>query len=252
MTYGYIRFSTLAQEETQQIFALQEYAKTKGLTIDAVEKDEGISGGVSYKDRNLYGLVKKMVAGDTLVVTEISRIGRSMSDINKFVNDELVPRRIRLIVTKMGIDLNCAQISAIDQMLIYAFSFSAQLEKEMIVQRTQSALDARKRLIEEDGGFVSKAGNFCTKLGAPKGHDTLPARLSSMNRRMGDAKEWRDMSPLYNWATTQLRNGVERKKIVAKAREKYDKDPKMWGTRTGKPLTEALLCVWAKEVLPLI
>lgn len=251
MTYGYIRFSTIAQEETQQVFALQEYAKMKGLTIDVIEKDEGISGGVSYKDRRLFGLVKRMVAGDTLIVTEISRIGRSMSDINKFVNDELVPRKIRLIVTKMGIDLNCSQISAIDQMLIYAFSFSAQLEKEMIQQRTQSALDARKKLIEEDGGFVSKAGNFCTHLGQKKGADTSAATRASNAKRVGAKEEWRKTG-LFAWVELQLRRGRPRREIVREAREMYEKDPERWGTRQGKPLSEAILSLWAKDILPVI
>lgn len=143
--YQYIRFSTNEQDLESQNNIVSNYCKLKGLTIDEVAQDEGISGGVSYKDRNLYSLVCKMQPGDTLIVSEISRIGRSMSDLNKLVNDELKPRKIRLIVVTMGIDLDCSNLKAIDEMILFAFSFSAQIEKEMIQSRTINALESRKK-----------------------------------------------------------------------------------------------------------
>ena len=57
----------------------------------------------------------KDVGGDALVVSEISRLGRSMSDLNKLVNDELKPKKLRLIVISMGLDLDCANLKAIDE-----------------------------------------------------------------------------------------------------------------------------------------
>ena len=251
MNYAYIRFSTDKQDETQQVQALTEYAEKQGLTIDAIEKDEGISGGVSYKDRNLNKLVRMLKKGDALIVSEISRLGRSMSDLNVLVNEELKPRGVRLIVVKMGIDLDCSNLKAVDQMLLYAFSFAAQVEKEMIQQRTQSALDARKKLIEEDGGFVSKAGNFCTHLGQKKGADTSAATRASNAKRVGAKEEWRKTG-LFAWVELQLRRGRPRREIVREAREMYEKDPERWGTRQGKPLSEAILSLWAKDILPVI
>ena len=251
MNYAYIRFSSDKQDETQQVQALTEYAEKQGLTIDAIEKDEGISGGVSYKDRNLNKLVRMLKKGDALIVSEISRLGRSMSDLNVLVNEELKPRGVRLIVVKMGIDLDCSNLKAVDQMLLYAFSFAAQVEKEMIQQRTQSALDARKKLIEEDGGFVSKAGNFCTHLGQKKGADTSAATRASNAKRVGAKEEWRKTG-LFAWVELQLRRGRPRREIVREAREMYEKDPERWGTRQGKPLSEAILSLWAKDILPVI
>lgn len=251
MTYAYIRYSTDSQDDMQQMQALTEYASRVGLTIDAIERDEGVSGGVSYKNRNLDKLVKKMKPGDTLMVTEISRIGRSMSDINMLVSNELKPRKLRLIVVKMGLDLDCANIKAVDEMVIFAFSFAAEVEKEMIQQRTQSALDARKKLIEEDGGFVSKAGNFCTHLGQKKGADTSAATRASNAKRVGAKEEWRKTG-LFAWVELQLRRGRPRREIVREAREMYEKDPERWGTRQGKPLSEAILSLWAKDILPVI
>jgi len=252
MVYGYIRFSTSSQEETQQMFALTEYAKRSGLVIDSFEKDEGVSGGVSYKERNLYSLIKKMKPGDTLITTEISRLGRSMSDLNKLVNDELVPRKIRLIVAKMGLDLNCSKLTAVDQMIIFAFGFSAQLEKEMIQQRTQSAIDARKEMIKKDGGFVSNTGRYRTRLGNEKGVDMSAAQRVAGKLRSEEAESWKKDSPLYMWVEIQLRRGRKHKNILEEAKELYEKDPTKWCTRTGKPLYQPILSIWAKEIRPLV
>lgn len=251
MTYAYIRYSTDSQDDMQQMQALTEYAEKHGITIDAIERDEGISGGVSYKDRNLNKLVKKLRRGDTLIASEISRLGRSISDLNIFVNEELKPRGARLIVVKMGIDLDCSNMRAMDQMIIFAFSFAAEIEKEMIVQRTQSALDARKKLIAEDGGFISKTGRFCTHLGSKKGADMSEAHMAAAASKRAKKDEWRKTG-LFPWVELQVLRGRPRKDIVAEAREMYDKDPERWCTRQGKPLSEAILSLWIKDILPVI
>jgi DNA invertase Pin-like site-specific DNA recombinase len=251
MTYAYVRYSTDSQDDMQQMQALTEYAEKQGITIDAIERDEGISGGVSYKDRNLNKLVKKLRRGDTLITSEISRLGRSISDLNILVNEELKPRGVRLIVTKMGIDLDCSNMRAMDQMIIFAFSFAAEIEKEMIQQRTQSALDARKKLIKEDGGFVSKAGNFRTHLGNKKGCDTTEARMASIASKRSARDEWRKTG-LFPWVELQVLRGRARKDIIAEAQEMYEKDPERWCTRQGRPLSEAILSRWIKDILPVI
>jgi len=247
MVYAYVRYSTGHQDEVQQAHALKEYTESRGLTIDVIEKDEGVSGGVSYKDRNLYKIVRKLKPGDTLIVSEISRLGRSMGDLNLLITQELQPRKVRLIVTKMGIDLDCANIKAIDQMILYAFSFAAELEKELIVQRTQSAIDARKEAIATQGGFISKKNRWCKHLGREKGADTSAATRASASAAEERAREWRDESTLFPWVAYQLAMHRPRKDIVAEARAHFEKDPQKWGTRHGKPLTEALLSHYAKH-----
>lgn len=251
MNYAYIRFSTTKQDEIQQVQALTEYASQRGLTIDVVEKDEGVSGGVSFRNRNLNKLIKKVKAGDSLIVSEISRLGRSMADLNKLINEELKPRKARLIVVKMGLDIDCSKLTAVDEMVFFALSFAAQVEKEMIQQRTQSALDARKALIEKDGGFVSKAGNFCTHLGKKKGADMSAAHRAAYRNR-SDAKRAWQQTGLFAWVELQLRKGRPRKDIIAEAQAMYEKDPERWCTRQGKPLTKAILSKYAKDIYPVI
>lgn len=249
MTYAYIRFSSSHQDELQQKFALDEFAKQKGLTIDSFEKDEGVSGGVSYKQRNLYKLIRKMKPGDTLITTEISRLGRSMGDLNMLVTQELKPRKLRLIVVKMGLDLDCSNLKAVDEMIIFAFGFSAQCEKEMIVQRTQSAIDARKEAIRTQGGFVSKAGNWTKKLGAKKGHKygKIGGEAAGV-KHTHDAESWREGSALYRLVERGIAKGWTRKRIMEEALKAYDEEPDKYCTRQGRPLCEGTLSRWIKEI----
>ena len=186
--YAYLRVSTDSQNLMQQQNAINEYIKYKGLTITDVVTDDGVSGGVSYKDRHLYNLVQSLNEGDVIVVSEISRLGRSMSDLNKLVNEELKPRKIRLIIITMGLDLDCSNLKAIDEMILFAFSFSAQVEKEMIQERTRNALEARKKKIVNEGGFYSKKGKWCTKLGNDGTH-TQAASIASAKKRQEVARE---------------------------------------------------------------
>lgn len=199
--YVYLRVSTEKQELTQQLNTINDYLSSKHLQADEVVSDEGVSGGVSYKQRKLNDLLKDMVEGDCLVVSEISRLGRSMSDLNKLVNDEMKPRKLRLIIIKMGLDLDCAHLKAIDEMILFAFSFASQVEKEMIQDRTQSALDARKKQIAEQGFFVSKkSGEKRAKLG--NNRNAMPeAQKAAAEQRTAKAKAnaqniflWRFMS----------------------------------------------------------
>lgn len=248
MTYAYLRYSTSHQDELQQKFALDEYAAQHGLTIDELIKDEGVSGGVSYRDRNLYELVRKLAPGDVLITTEISRLGRAMSDISKLLNDELKPRKVRLVIIKMGIDVDCSNLKAQDDFLFSALSFAAQLEKEMIQQRTQSAIDARKEAIKKEGGFFSKTDRWCTHLGRKKGTRAPGAGRASGMAAAKKAGEWRDGSALYTMVSDEIAHGASQKDILAKALRLYEKHPSIYCTRNGKPLCWGTLSRWAKEI----
>lgn len=233
----------------QQAHAVQEYAEHHGMTVDETVKDEGVSGGVSYKNRNLYGLVEKMREGDILLVSEISRLGRSMGDLNKLVNDELKPRKVRLVAIKSGIDINCHQMKAQDEITLSFFGFAAQLEKELIQARTQSAIDARKSQIEESGGFWSKTGRYCTHLGNKKGVDMRMAAVAGAAANRDAAFQWRATSPLFLVVENMVRAGKRDVEILKKAEELYKAAPKVYCTRTGKPLSQPLLSTWRNKYI---
>ena len=144
--YLYSRVSTSEQTLEQQERTAMEWLNSNHLKIDDVISDEGVSGGVSYADRNLGKvLIPKLQKGDLLIVSEISRLGRSMYDLSKLINTELKERGVRLVIVSMCIDLRCDNLSAIDELILNNFAFAAQLEKQLIKERTTSAMRVKMR-----------------------------------------------------------------------------------------------------------
>ena len=142
----YSRVSTEQQSLAQQERTVYEWLHRHDMEVSKVYSDEGVSGGVSYKDRKLgKEVLPAMVAGDMLIVSEISRLGRSMFDLSKLIHEELKPRKIRLVVVGMGLDLRCDNLTAMDELILNNFSFAAQLEKQLISERTKSALAVKKK-----------------------------------------------------------------------------------------------------------
>jgi DNA invertase Pin-like site-specific DNA recombinase len=142
----YSRVSTSQQTLEQQERTAYEWLDSHHMKVDEVVSDEGVSGGVSYADRKLgKELLPKTENGDMIIVSEISRLGRSMYDLSKLIHKELKPRRLRLVVVSMGIDLRCDKLTAIDELILNNFSFAAQLEKQLISERTLSALEVKRK-----------------------------------------------------------------------------------------------------------
>ena len=143
--YLYSRVSTSEQTFEQQERTAYEWLERNNLEVTDVVSDEGVSGGVSYANRNLgKELLPKLQAGDILIVSEISRLGRSMFDLSKLIHQELKPRKVRLVVVSMGLDLRCDSITAMDELILNNFAFAAQLEKQLISERTLSSLQVKK------------------------------------------------------------------------------------------------------------
>lgn len=79
---------------------------------------------------------------DTLIVTELSRLGRSTTEIISLVN-AMVKRSIRVIIIKQNLDI--AQHDMNSKIIITLFSLFSELERDMISLRTKEALQAKKR-----------------------------------------------------------------------------------------------------------
>lgn len=187
--YGYIRFSTDRQDDVEQRTAIAKYCESHRMEVDEFVTDSGVSGTVSWVDRNLYDLISKMERGDVLIVSELSRISRSMADFTMFLNNALRKIGGRLIVCNTGMDIDCSKMNAITEMILQTFMFSAQFEREIMVFRIKGALEYRKKLIKENGGFMSKAGNWCTNLGAQNRYQCVIGGRNASAKRRGKALE---------------------------------------------------------------
>lgn len=169
MVYAYYRYSTNKQSEMQQEHRVKEYCQAKGITIDAVVIDRGVSGSTAIENRNLAELIGRMKPGDTIVVSEISRISRSIGDFYQFIQVTMPKLQARVIVCNVNLDIDCKRIDAFTNIFLTLLATFAQMERDLLKDRVQAGLDARKKELTINGGFTTKKGDWCTKLGSPTG-----------------------------------------------------------------------------------
>ena len=139
MTYGYIRVSSDKQTVENQRFEINKFCAAHGMKIDDWI-EETISGTKTYQSRKLGELLNNTQKGDTIICSELSRLGHNLFMIMEILNICMV-RSCRLWTIKDGYHLG-DDINA--KVLAFAFGLSAEIERNLISQRTKEAL-ARKR-----------------------------------------------------------------------------------------------------------
>jgi DNA invertase Pin-like site-specific DNA recombinase len=136
MIYGYIRVSTDKQNSENQKFEIAKYLKRNNLPEKVIWIKETVSGTKSHKKRILGKYLEEFGSSDNLIVSELSRLGRLLFDVMAILND-LITKKVRVISIKEKFELK-DDISS--QVLAFAFSLSAQIERQLISQRTKEAL----------------------------------------------------------------------------------------------------------------
>ena len=139
MIYGYIRVSSDKQTVKNQRFEIEKFCMSKHLRIDGWI-EETISGTKSYNKRQLGILLKKVVKDDVIICSELSRLGRNLFMIMEILNI-CMTKECRVWTIKdnyrLGDDIQ-------SKVLAFAFGLSAEIERNLISQRTKEAL-ARKK-----------------------------------------------------------------------------------------------------------
>ena len=140
--YGYLRVSSDKQDLTNQKHEVLEYANNEKMgNVTFVE--ETISSRVNLEKRDINNLILKMQEGDTLLVTELSRIGRSTMEVMSIFKI-LVERGVKTHIIKSNFKIGADEDKITSAVLIFAFGLAAELERELISQRTKSALAKKK------------------------------------------------------------------------------------------------------------
>lgn len=141
---AYLRTSTDKQDLNNQKLEILEYAQKNGLQIDDFISIS-ISSRKSRRERRIDELLEKLEEADTLIVTELSRLGRSTGEVINLI-DELINNNICVIVIKQNLTLDKNQDDIQSLTMVTLLSLFAQLERVMISQRTKEALAAKKAL----------------------------------------------------------------------------------------------------------
>ena len=149
-TIAYLRVSTTDQDIEKNKFDILKLANDQNMgQVQWVE--ETVSGRVSWRKRQLAPVLERLQGGDNLIVSELSRLGRSMLECMEILSIAS-QKRVNIYAVKGNWRLDNSIQSKIVAM---AFSMAAEIERDLISQRTKEALAARK-----------KAG---LKLGRPRG-----------------------------------------------------------------------------------
>ncbi|MDR1860111.1 MAG: master DNA invertase Mpi family serine-type recombinase [Bacteroidales bacterium] len=159
MIFGYIRVSTDKQTVSNQRFEINGFCSRNVLVVDRWI-EETISGTKKVHERKLGQLIQNMQRGDILICSELSRLGRNLLMIMGILN-ECMNRDIQVWTIKDNYRLG-SDISS--KVLAFAFGLAAEIERNLISQRTKEAL-ARKRA---EG----------TTLGRPKGSKSQVKKLT--------------------------------------------------------------------------
>ena len=167
MTYGYIRVSTDKQTTENQRFEISKFAEDKNLLVEEWI-EETISGVKKLNDRKFGALLQKIKKDDILIVAELSRMGRNLMQVMSILHT-CMEKEAKVFCIKeryeLGNNIN-------SKVLAFAFGLSAEIERNLVSQRTKEAL-ARKRA----EGMI---------LGRPKGSKSKVHKLTGKEDEIKD------------------------------------------------------------------
>lgn len=139
-TIAYIRASTDKQDLNNHKLEILEFARKKDLKVDDFVQIT-ISSRKTSKQRRIDEVLQRLADSDILIVTELSRLGRSTAEVIALIN-ELVARNIRIIILKQNLDIHQHDMNS--KIVITLFSLFAELERDLISLRTKEALAAKR------------------------------------------------------------------------------------------------------------
>ncbi len=150
-TYSYLRVSTTDQDTDKNKLEILKFANIKKLgNVEFIE--EQISGKANYKNRQLGALLEKMKKEDVLIVPELSRIARSITQIFEVIE---ITKQKGVALYSLKENFSNKDDSITSTVATTIFALVAQIERDLISLRTKEALVAKKAM-----GI---------KLGRPKG-----------------------------------------------------------------------------------
>lgn len=178
MIYGYLRVSSDEQDVNSQKQGVKKFAEEKNWVIDTYITDEGVSGGKDPDKRNLGPLLEKIKKGDIIICSEISRLGRDLYMVMDILHHCMEVGAVIYTVKDhfvLGDDIQ-------SKVLAFAFGLSAEIERQMIRQRTREGLRLRMKM-----GIL---------LGRPIGRttDEEHTKYFKWKEKLGQMVEWQ-MSP---------------------------------------------------------
>ena len=155
--WGYVKVSSNHQAIENQKLAIFEYANSKLIPISEWIGTKSVSRR-STKERMIDELLTQLQKGDTVIVSELSRLGRSEGQITILV-DELLKKKIKVICLKENLTLN-GRTDIQTKVMITMFSLFAGIERNLISERTKEGLAKARimgKLLGRPKGTIGKS-----------------------------------------------------------------------------------------------
>ena len=192
--YGYLRVSTGLQDLKNQKLGIHELAHKHNWNVHFIE--ETVSGKVSYKERRLGKLISVLKKDDILIVSELSRLGRSMVEIMTLLCD-LSTKGVKVYAVKGGYEINNSIQSKILTMVL---CMAAEVERDLISSRTKEALARKKK-----EGF--KLGRPVGSLGKSKLDGKEDEIKKLLDKKVGIAS----LAKIYDCSWPCMKNFIQKK-----------------------------------------
>ena len=142
--YGYVRVSTIEQSAESQKNLISRFVVERKMSIDKWIEVEMSSRKTADK-RKITELLSQVVENDVVIVSELSRLGRSIQEVLQIIKSLMEEKKCRLILVKQNMDLNPHNVLDMsNKILITIFSMLAELERDFISFRTKEGLNALK------------------------------------------------------------------------------------------------------------
>lgn len=191
--YAYIRVSTEMQNYSSQEYEIRKYCTSQGIRVDRWIS-ESISGTVAIEKRVLGETISQMSGGDLLICTELSRLGRNMLMIMGVLN-ECSSKGVAIHTIKDNFNLSDNINSKI---IAFAFALAAEIERNLISQRTKEALAARR----QEGVILGRP------VGSSRKKDRILADMDKIRDMLKDGKSISYISRVYGIHRNTLRKYI--------------------------------------------
>jgi DNA invertase Pin-like site-specific DNA recombinase len=198
-TIAYLRVSTTEQDIEKNKADILHLANNKGLgRVEWVE--ELVSGRISWGKREVAQVLELLQVGDNLIVSELSRLGRSMLECMEIFSIA-AQKQINIFAVKGNWQLDQSIQSKIIAM---SFAMAAEIERDLISQRTKEALAAKKR-----------AG---MRLGRPKGSGSskLDKHRQEIEALLATGSTQRYIASRYNTTESNLSRWMKKHRLKRK------------------------------------
>ncbi|ACS79492.1 recombinase family protein [Maridesulfovibrio salexigens] len=156
---AYLRVSTTKQDVDNQELEILKYCSVRDIKVDTWFK-LAMSSSKSMSKRRINELLNSLNEGDILLVSELSRLGRSLSQIVSIV-DVLVSKKVEFIAIKQNIHIKDGEQDISTKVMVSTFALMAEIEKDLLSSRTKVALAKRR---EQGLTLGRKKGSRSSKL----------------------------------------------------------------------------------------